>query len=690
MKNASRLLAAVCVLVVGAYAYMAESGMLELLSSNPADSYYNLLVDGFRSGHLSLRKEVPPGLTQLANPYDPIANEVYKGRPYRMLDMSYYKGRLYLYFGVTPALILFWPFTVLTGKYLLHRQAVAIFCAIGFLTSVGLLRAIWRRYFAEVSVWVVVACAVALGFATGVPLLLSEADVYEVAISCGYMLTMLALGAVWCALHEPDRRWQWLAAASVAYGLAVGARPSLLFGGIILLAPVIQAWRERRRIWPVLAAATVPMALIGAGLLLYNELRFDSPLDFGWRYQLTWERQMTRRLFSLRFLWFNFLVYFLEPARWSARFPFVHEAAAPPVPASYGQLTDCFGVLTNIPLVWLVLAVPLAWRSRPGQGKSLLRLFVAATALLFGVCALTLGCFCASNPRYEVDFLPTMVLLAVIGILGVERALAPTPTSESGQASESGLVDRPVWRRVARCGWGVLLGFSAALNLLATAEHYAEAHTIRGENLGVAGRQQEAIEQYEQALKIEPDYARAHNSWGYELLQAGKVSEAIGHFEQALRINPNGSEAHNNLGSAFERQGRMTEAMEQYKQAVQVNPNNPLAHNNLANALVQHGDLDDAVRHYEEALRLNPAYAEAHNGLAIALGQAGRIPEAIEHLQQALRIKSDFAEAHYDLGIALGQAGRIPEAIGHLQQALRIKPDFTEAQKAVARLQAGQ
>ena len=163
-----------------------------------------------------------------------------------MLDLSYYKGRLYLYFGVTPALILFWPFAALTGHYLFSRQAVAIFCVIGFLASVGLLRALWRRYFAEVSVGVVVACVLALGLATGVPVMLPRSDVYEVAISCGYMLTMLALAAIWCALHEPERRCRWLAAASVAYGLAVGARPNLLFSAVILLVPVAQAWREQR------------------------------------------------------------------------------------------------------------------------------------------------------------------------------------------------------------------------------------------------------------------------------------------------------------------------------------------------------------------------------------------------------------------------------------------------------------
>ncbi len=270
MKSAWISLPAVCMLVIAVYAYMAQSGVLELVGPNASETYYNLLVQGFRAGQLSLNKGVPPGFAQLADPYDPAANGLYQPPPYRLLDLSYYKGRFYLYFGVTPALILFWPYAVLTGHYLFYRQAVAIFCAMGFLASVGLLRALWRRYFAGVSVVVVAACVVALGLATGVPALLSQCDVYEVPISCGYMLTMLALGAIWCALHEPERRCRWLAAASVAYGLAVGARPSLLFGAVILLVPVVQTWRECRKIWAPLMAATGPIMLIGLALLFYN------------------------------------------------------------------------------------------------------------------------------------------------------------------------------------------------------------------------------------------------------------------------------------------------------------------------------------------------------------------------------------------------------------------------------------
>ena len=211
-----------------------------------------------------------------------------------------------------------------------------IFCAVGFLASVELLYSLWRRYFAEIGVWVVAAGALALGLTAGMPVLLAECDVYEVAVSCGYALTMIAVAAIWNALHESRTRWGWLAGASLAYGLAVASRPSLLFGGVILLVPLIQAWRERQKIWAPLLASTVPMLLIGLGLILYNNLRFDDPWEFGWRYQLTEYRQLTAHRFSLGHLWFNFRVYFLQRAHWHFRFRFLDQATLPPLPVGYG------------------------------------------------------------------------------------------------------------------------------------------------------------------------------------------------------------------------------------------------------------------------------------------------------------------------------------------------------------------
>jgi tetratricopeptide (TPR) repeat protein len=674
MKNAWLLLAAVCALVIGVYTYLSQSGLLELLNSNPASTYYNLLVQGFRAGHLSLEKDVPPGLAQLDDPYDPAANAPYRGLPYQLHDLSYYKGRLYLYFGVTPALILFWPYVALTGHYLFHRQAVTLFCSIGFLASVSLLSALWRRYFAEVSVGVVTTCALALGLATGLPVLLSQGDVYQVPISCGYMLMMLMLGAIWCAWHDPQRRYRWLVVASVSCGLAMGARPLLLFAAVILLGPVAQEWRERRKIWAPLLAATGPILLIGLGLMLYNARRFGSPFEFGVRYQLAAYRVVTTKLFNLQYLRFNFWLYFLQPARWIGHFPFVQVTTLSRLPAGYVLTESPFGVLTNIPLVWLALATPLAWRDQTQKARTILRGFLASVALLFGAAVLPLLFFNSAIIRYEVDFVPALVLLAVVGIFGLERTLA----------------DRPAWRRAVRWAWGLLLCFSVVFNLLASIEYHAVAHHVMGVQLFQAGNVPEAIKEYELALRLNPDYAKAHLNLGIALEQTGRTPEAIEQYQRVLRLHPDYTKALLDLGIKLEQRGQLPEAIQQYEQALRLDPDYVKTRRTEGIALEQTVRLHEAIERYQQALRIKPDDAEVHNNLGADLAQAGREPEAIGHFDEAVRLRPDYAEAHFNLAVALEHAGKVPDAIQHYQQALRINPALTDARSALARLQAGQ
>ena len=557
------------VLVLAVLGRGTDPGLLELMDGNPADAAYNELAAGFRAGQLSLKREVPPGLARLADPYDPAASAPYRIAPYGVHDLSYHGGRLYLYLGATPALLLFGPAAAL-GHPLFHATAVLLFCAAGFLAAAALLAACWRRYFPEVPEWIAAGGVAALGLATGAPLLLRRADVWEVPVSCAYALGMLALGAVWLALHHPARRSRWLAAGSLAGGLAVGARPELLLGAAILLLPLWAEWREAGpgRMAGLLAAAALPLLACGIGLAAYNTLRFQSPLEFGQRYQLASDRQDTLQHFSARYLWFNFRVYFLEPVRWSRAFPFAGGMVSPPVPAGHAPIEDPYGVLANVPFAWLALAAPLAWRGRPA-----LRGFGVAVALLFAAGAAPFLFFYGNCSRYEMEFLPALLLLAGFGILGCERALAA----------------HPGWRRAVRGGWLALLAGSLAFNLLAAVQRRAAERYVAANTLVHFGRLPEAVAQFETALRARPGFADAHNNLANALLRLDRVPEAAAHYQRAAELDPASPEIHCNFGNLLASLQRWPEAIAQYREALRLRPDYAAAQLNLARALAAAG-----------------------------------------------------------------------------------------------------
>ena len=204
-------------------------------------------------------------------------------------------------------------------------------------------------------------------------------------------------------------------------------------------------------------------------------------------------------------------------------------------------------------------------------------------------------------------------------------------------------------------------------------------------NLGyaLAGQKKylEAIPLYEAALRVRPNHVEVHNNLGNALSETGKIDEAITHYLVVLRQQPDHADAHNNLGIALAMQGKLDEAVPHFLAAIRSNPKYASAHSNLGNAFAVQHKLDEAIREYREALRLKPEDAQAHNNLGNALAEQGKLEAAIEHYREALRLNADNPEACFNLGIALLRQGKRDEAAVHLTEALRLKPDYAEARK---------
>jgi tetratricopeptide (TPR) repeat protein len=108
-------------------------------------------------------------------------------------------------------------------------------------------------------------------------------------------------------------------------------------------------------------------------------------------------------------------------------------------------------------------------------------------------------------------------------------------------------------------------------------------------NLGCAlqdaGRYQEAIEQFERAITIDPtrpDVGLAHRSLGMTWARLGQPEKAIHHLQVAMRLRPDIADDHAALGSLLLDVHRFPEAVQQLELAVRQQPGDVLALANLA------------------------------------------------------------------------------------------------------------
>lgn len=386
----------------------------DIVPRYPHYGYYNYLTDGFTQGRLSIPLTPRPELATLPNPYDPQQNA-----PYRQNDAVYFRGRYYLYFGPVPALLLFMPPRLL-GLRITEALATAIFAAGAVAAQAALLRALLQRYAPALPPRTLALFFACLALGTGMPALLCYPAIYQVALASEQCMVFAALALFWRGSETGSLRA--FALGSLAFGLAVGCRPTALAAAPLLALFAFGPWRAAQpdpRSW--LAAVLGPAALCGALLAAYNYARFGSAFEFGFSYLLT--EQDPRQLSS--FTWDNLRVgsyqYLFSPWRWSALFPFVLPRGRLPesVPAGYNT-TEMVGALALAPVVLAAFAIPSLFPGHDARGRGDAWVPKGFLALGLGLPLLLAAAYPFAQQRYQADFAG---LLMVAGLLAWSQLL---------------------------------------------------------------------------------------------------------------------------------------------------------------------------------------------------------------------------------------------------------------------------
>jgi len=118
-----------------------------------------------------------------------------------------------------------------------------------------------------------------------------------------------------------------------------------------------------------------------------------------------------------------------------------------------------------------------------------------------------------------------------------------------------------------------------------------EIHNDLGFVLEREGLTEEAVEEYRQAIKLDPGMASAHYNLGSSLARSGQYAEAEGHLRRALKLSPN-ARTYTGLGIVLWQQGRADEAIANLRAAIEADPDNAIAREKLAEVLQSLGRTD--------------------------------------------------------------------------------------------------
>lgn len=199
-----------------------------------------------------------------------------------------------------------------------------------------------------------------------------------------------------------------------------------------------------------------------------------------------------------------------------------------------------------------------------------------------------------------------------------------------------------------------------------------------------AGRLQQALEDYDAAIRLKPDFGRCHFNRGNVLQELGDLQGALDAYASALTYKPDSAAAYFNSGNAHARLGQWDASLAAYRQALALKPEFADAEVAMGVALQELKRVDDAIACFRRALAINPDYAEVYYNLGGALAEQGKLDEAVTNFRRSLELKPDSWEAHLKMGIALADLGKFDAATASYNAALKIRPDCVEAHNNLA------
>lgn len=221
------------------------------------------------------------------------------------------------------------------------------------------------------------------------------------------------------------------------------------------------------------------------------------------------------------------------------------------------------------------------------------------------------------------------------------------------------------------------------------------AYVGLGETYRVRGELESAIQHYQAALDVDDTYSDAYIKMGHAYRDAGQYEQSLASYDQAIALQPTNAWYRILLGDGYLAAGQPGDALAAYAEGADIQADyqqQPWYHMRQADAYLAQGDTDAALAAAEEA---EAAAGPAEESGAADAGTEGPIllqgdillgqerwQEAADRYRTVLVLNPQRAQAMRGLALALEALGQAQDAIIQWQSYLRQAPNGEYADEA--------
>lgn len=205
-------------------------------------------------------------------------------------------------------------------------------------------------------------------------------------------------------------------------------------------------------------------------------------------------------------------------------------------------------------------------------------------------------------------------------------------------------------------------------------DHFNAGNTLRDRE-----NWYEAIEQYLEAVQMNPAYGEAWFSLAECCYETGEYELALLYLDQADALLKNRSDLQNLRGFLYICLGRTADAEALFESILAKYPNDVDARFGLAELEILEGRVSGAEKQYQAALQRQSRNTRAILSLALVSWELGKKKAASDYIEQALRLFSGDAKVYWFASYIALQQKDMSNAETYIRRALQLKEDYDEA-----------